>query len=144
MEGSTSAPNERVYCITQLAKLSFNHPSVVLTAEVFCINRKRKSPYPLRVDFILHSVWWALSTSNDIIFNLLLISLSKLPSFWASVTKLQHDIMHRWRFSTVNNTWYTITGVHSNQDLIWCVNLEVYMGFCVYRRFWLLWLPVIL
>ena len=32
---STSAPNERVSRITQLAKLSFNHPSVVLTADVF-------------------------------------------------------------------------------------------------------------
>ena len=34
---STSAPNERVWRtgITQLAKLSFNHPSVVLTADVF-------------------------------------------------------------------------------------------------------------
>ena len=32
---STSAPNERVLRITQLAKLSFNHPSVVLTADVF-------------------------------------------------------------------------------------------------------------
>ena len=32
---STSAPNERVWRITQLAKLSLNHPSVVLTADVF-------------------------------------------------------------------------------------------------------------
>ena len=35
MEHSTSAPNERVLRITQLAKLSFNHPSVVLTVDVF-------------------------------------------------------------------------------------------------------------
>ena len=35
MEHSTSAPNERVLRTTQLAKLSFNHPSVVLTADVF-------------------------------------------------------------------------------------------------------------
>ena len=35
MEYSTNAPNERVCRITQLAKLSFNHPSVVLTADVF-------------------------------------------------------------------------------------------------------------
>ena len=35
MEHSTSAPNERVWRITQLATLSFNHPSVVLTADVF-------------------------------------------------------------------------------------------------------------
>ena len=35
MEHSTSASNERVWRITQLAKLSFNHPSVVLTADVF-------------------------------------------------------------------------------------------------------------
>ena len=35
MEHSTSAPNERVGRTTQLAKLSFNHPSVVLTADVF-------------------------------------------------------------------------------------------------------------
>ena len=35
MEHSTSAPNERVLRTTQLAKLSFNHPSVVLTAD-FC------------------------------------------------------------------------------------------------------------
>ena len=35
MEHSTSAPNERVLRITQLAKLSFNHPWVVLTADDF-------------------------------------------------------------------------------------------------------------
>ena len=35
MEHSTSTPNERVWRITQLAKLSFNHQSVVLTADVF-------------------------------------------------------------------------------------------------------------
>ena len=35
MEHSTSAPNERVLRTTQLAKLSFNHPLVVLTADVF-------------------------------------------------------------------------------------------------------------
>ena len=35
MEHSTSAPNERVLRVTQLAKLGFNHPSVVLTADVF-------------------------------------------------------------------------------------------------------------
>ena len=34
MEYSTSAPNERVWRITQPAKLGFNHPSVVLTADV--------------------------------------------------------------------------------------------------------------
>ena len=27
---------------------------------------------------------------------------------------------------------HTITGVRSNQDLIWCVKIEVYMGFNVY------------
>ena len=39
MEYSTSAPNERVWRVTQLAKLSFKHPSVGLTADVlnfFC------------------------------------------------------------------------------------------------------------
>ena len=35
IEHSTSAPNERVLRTAQLAKLSFNHPSVVLTADVF-------------------------------------------------------------------------------------------------------------
>ena len=30
----TSAPNDRVLHTTQVAKLSFNHPSVVLTADV--------------------------------------------------------------------------------------------------------------
>ena len=35
MEHSTSVPNERVLRVTQLAKLSFNHPSVVVTADVF-------------------------------------------------------------------------------------------------------------
>ena len=35
MEHSTSAPNERVFRVTQLAKLSFNHPSVVAAADVF-------------------------------------------------------------------------------------------------------------
>ena len=40
----------------------------------FFIKRKNKSQSPLRIAFI-HAVWWALSTSNDIILNLLLISL---------------------------------------------------------------------
>ena len=35
MEHSPSAPNERVLRTTQLAKLSFSHSSVVLTADVF-------------------------------------------------------------------------------------------------------------
>ena len=35
MEHITSAPNERVLRVTQLAKLSFDHPSVVVTADVF-------------------------------------------------------------------------------------------------------------
>ena len=35
MQHSTSAPNERVWRIAQLASFSFNHPSVVLTADVF-------------------------------------------------------------------------------------------------------------
>ena len=35
LEHSTSAPKKRVWRITQLAKLSFTHPSVVLTADVF-------------------------------------------------------------------------------------------------------------
>ena len=35
MEHRTSSPNERVSRTNQLAKLSFNHPSVVLTADVF-------------------------------------------------------------------------------------------------------------
>ena len=35
MEHTSSAPNERVLRTTQLAKLSLNHPSVVLTADVF-------------------------------------------------------------------------------------------------------------
>ena len=35
MEHSTGVPYERVWRITQLAKWSFNHPSVVLTDDVF-------------------------------------------------------------------------------------------------------------
>ena len=35
MEHGTSAPAERVLHTTQFAKFSFNHPSVVLTADVF-------------------------------------------------------------------------------------------------------------
>ena len=35
MEHGTSTPNERVWRITQLAKLSFKHLSVVLTAPIF-------------------------------------------------------------------------------------------------------------
>ena len=41
MEHSTSAPHERVLLTTQLAKLSFNHPSVVLTADVFQFYKKK-------------------------------------------------------------------------------------------------------
>ena len=45
MEHSTSALNERVLRVTQLAKLSFNHPSVVLTADVFLFFVKSTSPW---------------------------------------------------------------------------------------------------
>ena len=45
MEHSTSAPNERVLRITQLATLSFNHPSVVLTADVFQFLIKSTTPW---------------------------------------------------------------------------------------------------
>ena len=45
MEHSTSAPSERVRRITQLAKLSFNHPSVVLTADVFQFLIKSINPW---------------------------------------------------------------------------------------------------
>ena len=30
---------------------------------------------------------------------------------------------------------FTITGVHNNQDLIWRVKIEAYMGFWVHRGF---------
>ena len=37
---------------------------------------------------------------------------------------------------TTNWTWPgTITGVHNNQDLLWCVKIGVYMGFCIHRGF---------
>ena len=45
MEHSTITPNERVLLITQLAKLSFNHPSVVLTADVFQLLIKASAQY---------------------------------------------------------------------------------------------------
>ena len=38
---------------------------------------------------------------------------------------------------------YNITRVHSNQDLIWCVKIGVYMGFWAHCRSWLLWPSVI-
>ena len=45
MEYSTSTPNERVWRITQLARLSFNHPSVVLTDNVIHFFIKSTSPW---------------------------------------------------------------------------------------------------
>ena len=42
MEYSTNAPNERVCRITQLAKLSFNHPLVVLTVDAFQFSIKNR------------------------------------------------------------------------------------------------------
>ena len=49
MEYSTSAPNERASRITELAEyLSFNHPSVVLTADVFSILNKTHEKKTLR------------------------------------------------------------------------------------------------
>ena len=55
IENSTSAPNGRVLRTTQLAKLSFNHPSVVLTADVFQYFYKIKS-YVRTVIFVHHLV----------------------------------------------------------------------------------------
>ena len=37
----------------------------------------------------------------------------------------------------------SITGVHINQDLLWCVTMGVYMGFWVHGGSWLIWFPVI-
>ena len=34
-------------------------------------------------------------------------------------------------------------GVHTNQDLLWCVKIGVYTSFWVHRGSWLLWPPVI-
>ena len=45
MEYSTTTPNERVGRITQLARFSFNHPSVVLTADVLQFFRKSTRPW---------------------------------------------------------------------------------------------------
>ena len=33
-----------------------------------------------------------------------------------------------------------LVGVRSNQDLLWCVKIGVYMGFGIHRGSWLLWL----
>ena len=43
-------------------------------------------------------------------------------------------------FGKIASTLFT--GVHNNQDLIWCVKMGVYVGFWVHRGSWLLWLPV--
>ena len=40
------------------------------------------------------------------------------------------------------NTVFFVTGVHSNQDLAWCVKIGVYMGFWVHRGSWLLCITV--
>ena len=42
------------------------------------------------------------------------------------------------------NEKHGITGGRSNQDLIRCVKIGIYMGFCVHRGSWLLWPPVII
>ena len=52
MEHSTSTPNERVWRITQFAKLSFNHPSVVLTADVLHFFYKIILSYRVRIILI--------------------------------------------------------------------------------------------
>ena len=48
-----------------------------------------------------------------------------------------------WRYSLVLIcSQLLFTGVHVNQDLIWCVTMGVYMGFWVHGGSWLIWSPV--
>ena len=58
MEHGTSAPNERVLRITQLAKLSFNRPSVVLTADNFHYTKTKE---PLSIANRFHTTFSMVS-----------------------------------------------------------------------------------
>ena len=55
MEHGTSAPNERVWRITQLAELSLNHPSVVFVADVHKIVTYYCSSHNLSLDIRTHA-----------------------------------------------------------------------------------------
>ena len=44
---------------------------------------------------------------------------------WVLITMVPH--------TTVKTTTLQFMGVHSNQDLIWCVKIGAYMGFWVHR-----------
>ena len=70
MEHGTSAPNERVLRTTHLAKLSFNHPSVVLTADVFqcfykIIYYKKGSSFSPPIPFVVFALLFSLPPSRN-------------------------------------------------------------------------------
>ena len=48
-----------------------------------------------------------------------------------------------WASGTKGEPLPTITGDHSESDLILFVNVAKYIGFCVYRGSYLIWSPVI-
>ena len=48
----------------------------------------------------------------------------------------------KFQASNIKNPLF-FTGVHINQDLIWCVKMGVYMGFWVHGGSWLICFPVI-
>ena len=49
----------------------------------------------------------------------------------------QRDTQYRWDPTCVSQHYTEVlfTGLHSNQDLIWCVKTTIYMGFWAHRGF---------
>ena len=64
--------------------------------------------------------WKCVSSTQVCVF------LTQNRSFYASTSST---------LSVIADSSSYFTGVHTNQDLIWCVKIGVYMGFWVYRRF---------
>ena len=54
---------------------------------------------------------------------------------------ISRDGVERFRGQTLLGT--NITGGHNKYDQILCVKIGKYVDFCVYRRSYLLWSPVI-
>ena len=51
------------------------------------------------------------------------------------------DIVFSYSSKIISSS--TITGGHSKQDHIWLVKIGKYVGFCMYRRSYLIWSPAI-
>ena len=123
MEYRTSAHNDRVRRITQLAKLSCNHPSVVLTADVFpflCHN-KTQTLRPMTMETRCCKVFFPnyskMNSVEDTLVPPLWRKRAKHPCFLYCLFTLLHAaeiVLSLWKLSTrLSKTAHATIGLWS-------------------------------